>query len=125
MALRSKTDLAREALMILGVVDALNSPTNEDGRLARDRYDDLREELIDDGLAYWPNTNATTAEIPAVVFSPVAHILAGRLASHFQAQEPTISDRDGPTTASMWGFRQLRRHMAKRTAGEPVKFSSF
>lgn len=123
---RTKVDLARKALSLIISVDAVQGPSAEDSQTAEDSYDDLREELIDKGLAYWPNTNRTTAEIPAVVFLPVAYILAGRLALEFGASEPMVADDDGKqVTASAKGFRDLRRHMAKPASGRPTPATYF
>lgn len=123
---RSKADLAKATLQLLGILDATESPSAEDGDYVEARYDDLRSELIDKGQAYWPSTTRTTAEIPAVVFSAVTMILAGRCAMAFQVAEPTVTDDDGKQMpASAKGWRDLRRHLAKPASGQPTRATYF
>lgn len=123
---RSKADLATAVLQLLGVLDATESPSAEDGAYVEARYDDLREELIDKGQAYWPSTTRTTAEIPAVVFSAMTMILAGRCAPTFQMPEPAVTDDDGKQMpASAKGWRDLRRHLAKPASGAPTRATYF
>ena len=119
---RSKADLATHVLQFLGVLDAAASPSAEDSAYVEARYDDLREELVDKGLAYWPSTTRTTAEIPAVVFSAASMILAGRCAPTFQVAERVVTDDDGKQMpASAKGWRDLRRHLAKPASGQPTR----
>jgi hypothetical protein len=123
---RTKADLATEALRLLREIGADESPSAADGSEAENAYDDLRSELIDKGLAYWPSTTRTTAEIPAVVFRPVAMILAARLAPKYGKPEPVVADDDGkqvPMVAK--GFRDLRRHLAKPASGLPTPATYF
>jgi hypothetical protein len=118
---RSKADLATATLQLIGVLDATESPSAEDGAYVENRYDDLREELVDKGQAYWPSTTRTTAEIPAVVFSACTMILAGRCAPAFSVPEPTVTDDDGKQMpCSAKGWRDLRRHLAKPASGNPT-----
>lgn len=115
---RSKADLATDALRLLKVVASDENPSAADASDAEGTYDDLRSELIDKGLAYWPSTTRTTAEIPAVVFRALAMILAARLAPKYGMEAPMTHDDDGkqvPMVAK--GFRDLRRHMAKPASG--------
>jgi hypothetical protein len=119
---RSKADLATATLQLIGVLDATEAPSAEDSAYVEARYDDLRDELVDKGLAYWPSTTRTTAEIPAVVFSAAAMILAGRCAPTFQVAEPVVTDDDGKQMpASAKGWRDLRRHLAKPASGQPTR----
>jgi len=119
---RSKADLATHVLQFLGVLDAAASPSAEDAAYVEARYDDLRDELVDKGLAYWPSTTRTTAEIPAVVFSAASMILAGRCSPTFQVAEPNVTDDDGKQMpASAKGWRDLRRHLAKPASGQPTQ----
>ena len=123
---RTKADLSTATLQLLAVLDATESPAAEDAAYVEARYDDLRDELVDKGLAYWPNTNRTTAEIPAVVFSALTMILAGRCSVTFRVAEPTVTDDDGKQMpASAKGWRDLRRHLAKPASGRPTPATYF
>jgi len=126
MVARTKAALATATLQLLKVVGADGSTDSADSAYVEARYDELREELQDKGLAYWPNTTRVAQEIPGVVFQALTMMLAGRIAAAFGKDEPAVTDDDGPPLpASAKGWRDIKRHMAKRTAGESVVFVDF
>jgi hypothetical protein len=120
---RTKNQLIDRALRRLGVLDADESASGSDLSYCAGEYDTMLERLRDDGLAYWPNTNGTTAEIPDVVFDGLASVLAGRVSVAFGKAEMAETDEatgeQMPISAA--GYRKLRRHIASRHSGEAVK----
>lgn len=119
---KTKNQLVERALLRIGVLDAGESPSAEDNVYVGGEYDALRAKWQDRGLCYWPNTNATTSEIPDVVFDAVANILAGAIAPAFGEAEPVIPDENGsPMPISAIGYRDLKRHIYKRSSGEPTR----
>jgi hypothetical protein len=120
---KTRNQLIDRTLRRLGVLDADESASGSDLAYCAGEYDTLLEQMRDDGLAYWPNTNGTTAEIPDVVVNALTSVLAGRVASAFG--KPDMAETDPQTgeqlPISAAGYRQLRRHIATRHAGEPVK----
>lgn len=121
MASKTKQQLSEAVGTRLGIRSAVEALSAEDSQLIEQAYDAWREEAIDKGRAYWPNTNRTTAEIPNAVFNAVVLIIAGRVAADFQRDEPVVTDDDGKQmTATAKGNRDLIRHLAKPASGNPV-----
>lgn len=124
--MRTRNDLVRAVLSQLRIIAATDTPSAEDATLVVDQYADLRAELVDRGLCYWPNTGATIEEIPHEVFRALANILTAEVSDSFGKPEPQTTDEDRePVSIRVKGFRDLRRHMAKRPSGEATRFSSY
>ena len=123
---RTRREMATAVLQQLRLVTTGLPAAAEDIRTIIDQYEDVYAELVDRGLCYWPNSSDTAEEIPNVVFRAVVNILTGEVADVFGKEEPMTTD-DGyePVSARVKGFRDLRRHMAKRPSGEATPFSSY
>lgn len=124
---KTKNQLVERAMLRLGVLDAGESPSSVDLTYVGAEYDTALEQLRDIGLAYWPNTNGTTADIPDVVFGALVSIMLGRIAGAFGQEEPGETDlmTGEVLPAGTVGMRLLRRHMAKRTSNEATQTNYF
>lgn len=121
MATRTRLDLVTAAMLELGLIAPDEAVEAEDYDTIGSRYDELLEELRDKGLVYW-----AANDIPYVAFGALSRVLAGRIAPAYGVQEPTMQDDDGRQVAMSYkGLKDLRRHMSKKTSGEPVRGSFF
>lgn len=118
---QTKQQLAEAVANRLSLLMAGEALSALDSDLIERTYDTWREEAIDKGRAYWPNTTRTTSEIPNAVFNALVLIIAGRVAPDFGKAEPEVTDDDGrKMTATAKGNRDLIRHLAKPASGNPV-----
>ncbi len=124
---QTKQQLATDVLRLgLGVIDALSDPSAEDSALVESAYDTKRSELIDKGLAYWPNTGRDVDEIPDAIFGALVDIMSEDVASAFGMPIPGAFDDYGrQVSCGTKGLRNLRAHMAKRPSGESTRATYF
>jgi hypothetical protein len=126
MAAKTKAELSDDVQRTLGLVAATETPVAADSSYIEDQYDHKLAELRDQGLAYWPNTSRTTAEIPSSIYGALVDIMCDDVASAFGAKSPTTFDAYGrQTSCGTAGLRTLRMHMMKRPSGEPTKATYF
>lgn len=83
MAVYSRDELNRAALMEIGALDANEAPEAEDNVLANDRAQQLLEELYEDGLIPFD----VDGSIPARYFRPLTTKLALALVDPFGAYD--------------------------------------
>lgn len=81
MAVYTRDQLVRAALLELGVVDANEAPEAEDAQLAGDRAQQVLEELYEDGLIPFD----IDGTIPARYFIPLTVKVAVALVTPFSA----------------------------------------
>lgn len=112
------TRVLREALP---VADALTEPSAEDSAFVQGIYDTKHKVWRELGLVYWPNTNATTEEIPEQVADALIALLGNAAGGGFG---------DGVKPLERMAIEEqlllpLRRHIAKQSAGESVEIEYF
>lgn len=112
------TRALREALP---VADALSSPAAEDLALVEGIYDTKHYAWRELGLVYWPNTDATTEEIPEAAADALIALLGNAAGGAFG---------DGLKPIERMAIEEqllmpLRRHVAKASAGESVEIEYF
>jgi len=115
--MRTKTELSTAVMRKIGLVDALETPAGEHASYIWGEYDDKLSELKDDGLVYWTNTDATTAEIPNAIFPALVKIMGAEVMPAFGL----------PLDAGLLneGMSQLRKHLSKERSGEIIEAESF
>lgn len=114
---RTKTELAKEVLTLLGLIDAQEEPSSEDAALIKRAYDDKYEELKLLDLAYW-----SKASIPNPVFRAIARIVAEDIAPAYGKQVPTEFDDSGrPVSMGTKGLFDLKRVVAREATGVPTQ----
>ena len=109
---RTRTELIREVLLQLAVVDAGGSISAEDNDFVGKKYDDLHGEWEFEELVYWDAN-----EIPSEAFTTVSLLVANRVQNGF-GRSASISEMDQEETRLL---RRLRRNVAKRPTGFPTK----
>lgn len=72
-------EIASRVLRKLGRLPEGQSPTGSQVSQIRDEYDELYQELLDDGIVTW----SASDDIPDNVVGPVYTLLLGRLADDF------------------------------------------
>ena len=113
---RSKTELAKEAMTLLGLIDAQEEPSSEDAALIKRAYDDKFEELTLRELTYW-----TKDFIPNAVFRAVSRIIAEDVAPSFGKQVPVEFDDNGnPVSMGTKGLFDLKRVISRERSGLPT-----
>lgn len=121
-AYKTKRELSEAVARRLAIVDALHSPSATDSAYIEGEYDSLHIMLTDRGTVYWPNTSATTQEIPPEVFQPIVDIMCGQVNGPFGADEPVVSDERGQRIPiSTRGWRNLKKHSANPASGLPTR----
>ena len=127
MAFYTKRDLIKAALKESTVMDAdQQTASGTDHARAREIYDQRYDYLAAREMAYWPNTNDDTKEIPSEAMRPITFILAGEIAAAFGLPEISKAD-DGGRLIPMGalGYRELRQLIAQHTSGQPTRAEYF
>lgn len=88
------------------------TPEAQDARDVKDKYSDIYAELVDDGIAYWPEE-----EIPVVVFDRVSSLVANRIAPAFGRPHDEVFDQRM--------ISKLKKHTAKTSSNLPVPTEYF
>lgn len=109
---RTRTELIREVLLQLTVIEADGTPSAADSDFVGGKYDELLSEWEFEDLVYWESN-----EIPLEAFTTVALLVANRVQNGF-GRSASISDMDTEETRLL---RRLRRNVAKRKTGFPIK----
>ena len=124
--MRTKREIVTDALREIRVTPIFDTPSGNDYVHVAGMYDEMHATLVDEGLAYWPNTNDDTEEIPLQVSSALVSLLAGWISKSYGKEEGTEQDNDGRVvSASVMAKRTIRRHISKRPSGEATEFSSY
>lgn len=124
--MRTRRELCTDVLEELRMVTTGLPPSANNLATVRDHYEEVHAQLVDRGLCYWTNTDDTTAEIPLAIYRPLVNIVTAEVAGNFGKDEPVAFDENGEKVAAgVKGWRDLRRHMAKRPSGEPTPFSPY
>lgn len=89
---KTTQNLAEAVLRRLRVIDATETPANEDAAAVKALYLDLHDELITEDIAYWPDT-----QIPAEVFRALVDYVAGHAAVDFGKNDMIALATDGET----------------------------
>jgi len=113
MITRTTTELMTDVLIAkLTEVGATETPEAQDAKLVKDKYSDLYAELVDEGIAYWPEE-----EIPVVVFDRLSSFVANRVAPSFGRPFDEGLDR--------LNLQKLKKHTAKSASKLPVPADFF
>lgn len=108
---RTQDELVERTLSKIGIVDALEPVSAEDGALVKKIYADVLEYLRDEGLVYWDADS-----IPNAVFLPLIEIMAAHTMPDFG-----IDDISKQSAYEQSGLQRLKRHMAKERSAEAVR----
>jgi hypothetical protein len=122
MALTKRQLAIRVLRQGLPVADALTDPSSEDTSFVEGVYDTKLAVWRDLGLVYWPNTDATTSEIPDVVVDALVALLANACGRPFGVDVGSPVQQMATEEALLM---PLRRHIAKQSAGESVEIEYF
>ena len=121
MSSRTESQLATSVMQQLNLISADEAPTASDAAYVKGAYEDAYASWQDKGWAYWP-VNA----IPVLVYRAVTFAVCGEIASGFGIQEPMVSGDDGrPILIGAKGIKDMRRHIARRTSGEPTQYVDY
>lgn len=104
---KTTQDLAEAVLSRLGVLALGDTPEAEDAASVISTYADLFQELEEDDIAFW-----IESDIPERVFRALADFVAGRMATDYGQQRPDLEES---------GMLRLRKLAQERTAGQPVR----
>lgn len=108
----TRTELARDVLLFNRIAGAEAEIAAADRDLVVRTYDNLMAEFESDDLTYWADD-----EIPPSVFDTMKDLVWNRVANAFgRAQSP--EDQFSRETLLM---KRLRRHMARKPSGYPIK----
>lgn len=109
---RTRTELIRDVLLHLGVIAAEDTPSAADADHVGKKYDDLTAEWEFEELTYWDSN-----EIASEAFNTVVLLVANRVANAY-GKGSSVEDMDARETMLL---RRLRRNVAKRKTGFPIK----
>lgn len=109
---RTRTELIREVLLDLAIIQADGTPSSADSDFVGNKYDALHAEWEFEELVYWDAN-----EIPLEAFNTVTMLVVNRVQNGF-GRGASISEMDAEETRLL---RRLRRNVAKRKTGFPVK----
>lgn len=109
---RTRTELIRDVLLQLAVLEANDTPSAADSDFVGRKYDELHAEWELEELVYWDSN-----EIPLEAYTTVTLLVANRVQNGFGGGV-TIQDMDTEETRLL---RRLRRNVAKRKTGFPIK----
>lgn len=113
---RTRTQLIREVLLQLAIINAEGTPSAPDSDFVGSKYDELHAEWDFEELVYWDAN-----EIPLEAFNTVALLVANRVQNGFGVSV-SIEEMEGREITLL---RRLRRNVAKRKTGFPVKATYF
>ena len=109
---RRTDDIATAALRRIGILDARETPSADDGALVESRFAELVGELRRKGLVVWQDD-----AIPVDVFGPLADMLTARIRPEFGMPYAEAEERKAE--------RDLRVVLARPASGEPVTTEFF
>jgi hypothetical protein len=112
----TKHELARDVLLYSGIAGAEAEIAAADRELVVRTYENLMAEWSFDDLTYW-DENA----IPSSVFDAVKDLVWNRVANAFRR---TQSPEDQAAREVLL-MKRVRRHMARRGSGYPIKADYF
>lgn len=121
MTAKTKQQLSTSVLEQLREIGSGQDPDADDADLIERRYDAKLSEWRDRGVAWWPNTNRSTAEIPLVVFQIVVDLMENEVMHQFGRDNPTVQRR--LMEEQLLGH--LRRHLAKPPSGESTTVTNY
>jgi len=114
---RSKSDLATEVLILLGLLGAGETIASDDDTFIQAAYDDKYEELKIAERVYW-----SKASIPNAVFRAVARIVAEDVAPAYGVQaQPEFDEGGRQVSMGTKGLFDLKRTMAREASNVPTK----
>lgn len=116
MANYTQVNLATRVLRDLNVIDAAETPDTEDAAFVTEKYVTKYEELADEELCYWP-----LDAIPGAIFQSVCDLVKNEVQSAFGTPQAP-EDKEARELIIL---RRIRRHMHKRSSGQPVKATYF
>jgi len=105
---RTQNELADTILKELGALPDGQTPVASHRTQVKDEYDNLYQELLDDGIVNW----SASDDIPNNVFTAIKNMLLNRCAAKF----------DVPNVWTVYGLEEMDMAMRKRiqrTISEP------
>lgn len=118
----TKTQLATDVLMTMGVLDADGTPSASDLAYIGRIYDAKHGEWATRDLIYWPNTGDNTAEIPVAVYVPLRDLIINQTSNAYgKALRPV---REIMETEEML-LKGLRRVVARSESGFPTRVDTY
>lgn len=114
---RTVSELITETMRDLGLISQRQSPSEDDAKFIRGRYEDVLEELRDDDLVYWEND-----AIPKEVFVALVKHMGMEVGGAFGLGAP-----DPKTMQEMLYVtkKRIRRRLHKPNTGLPVTVENF
>lgn len=109
---RTRLELIREVLLNLAVIGADDPISAADSDYVGGKYDDLTSEWEFEELSYW-ESDAIASE----AFNTIVLLVSNRVQNAF-GKNISIEDMDARETLLL---RRLRRNVAKRKTGFPIK----
>lgn len=123
---KTKAELADAVLKRLRVCAADQSPSANDSAYVENEYDSILAMYDDKEMIYWPNTGRLVAEIPLAAYHALVDILCGSVSTAYGKPEPTVADERGnQIPCSTRGWRNLKKHIARKPSGFPTRANFF
>lgn len=117
----TKRQLVTRVLLRMGEIAAEDTPTAADMTYVGGEYDAKRLEWRDQGLAWWPNTNYDTAEIPDQAVPSLIALMVNIVGPAY-GRDMSLVDQLASEDILL---RPLRKLVAKPASGEPTEFDIY